>query len=81
MIVTFVESGNSSEPVSVNTALKRLKMARKLDPYRSTAHMALEPWIVEAAIAHFPEKNFTPVEKATISHVTRTPHKIKGGNS
>ena len=26
-------------------------MARKLDPYRETARMALEPWLVEAALA------------------------------
>jgi len=26
-------------------------MATKLDPYRETARMALEPWLVEAALA------------------------------
>jgi hypothetical protein len=27
-------------------------MAKKLDPYRETARIALEPWLVEAALAH-----------------------------
>jgi len=26
-------------------------MAKKLDPYRETARMVLEPWLVEAALA------------------------------
>ena len=38
-------------PGSVNTALEPLRMARKLDRYRETARMVLEPWIVEAALA------------------------------
>jgi hypothetical protein len=28
-----------------------LRMARKLDPYRETARMARQPWLVEAALA------------------------------
>jgi hypothetical protein len=31
-----------------------LRMARNLDPYRETARMALEPWLVEAALATTP---------------------------
>jgi hypothetical protein len=38
-------------PGSVTSALEPLRMARKLDPYRETARMALEPWLVEAALA------------------------------
>ena len=30
-------------------------MAKKLDPYRETARMALEPWLVEAALACLPQ--------------------------
>jgi hypothetical protein len=29
-------------------------MAKKLDPYRETARMALEPWLVEVALARLP---------------------------
>ncbi|MBT5051199.1 MAG: hypothetical protein HOM58_22070, partial [Rhodospirillaceae bacterium] len=37
-------------PGSVNTALTALRMARKLDRFRPTARMALEPWLVEKAL-------------------------------
>ena len=43
--MTFVRPG------SVNAALEPLRMARKLDRYRDTARMRLEPWIVQAALA------------------------------
>ena len=39
------------DPGSVTSALEPLRMARKLDPYRETARIALEPWLVEAALA------------------------------
>lgn len=38
-------------PGSVTSAPVPLRMARKLDPYRETARMPLEPWLVEAATA------------------------------
>jgi len=34
-------------PGSVYTGLKYLRMARKLDRFRSTARMALGPWLVQ----------------------------------
>jgi Family of unknown function (DUF5681) len=39
------------DPGSVTYALLPLRMARKLDPYRETARIVLEPWLVEAALA------------------------------
>ena len=39
IVFTFVDPG------SVNLALEALRMAAKLDRYRETARMALEPWI------------------------------------
>src|SRR6266849_9311954 len=36
------------DPGSVTRATEHLRMARKLDPYRETARMVLEPWIIEA---------------------------------
>jgi hypothetical protein len=42
-------------PGSVNTTLEPLRMATKLDRYRETARMLLEPWLVEAAHARFGE--------------------------
>jgi len=63
-------------PGSVTSALMPLRMARKLDPYRETARMALEPWLVEAALAHL-DRKLSPTEQRTIVKATRTPHKVK----
>jgi hypothetical protein len=66
----------SVAPGSVTTALEPLRMARKLDPYRETARMALEPWLVEAALARL-NRTLSPPEQWTIVQATRTPHKVK----
>jgi hypothetical protein len=63
-------------PGSVTSALMPLRMAGKLDPYRETARMALEPWLVEAALAHL-DRRLSPAEQRTIVKATRTPHKVK----
>jgi hypothetical protein len=52
-------------PGSVTYALMPLRMAKKLDPYRETARMALEPWLVEAALARLPQK-LSPADQRTI---------------
>ncbi|WP_373085274.1 DUF5681 domain-containing protein [Sneathiella sp.] len=64
-------------PGSVNTALQPLRMAKKLDPYRDTARMALEPWIVEAALTRLGERHLTREEQRTVLQATRTPRKVK----
>ena len=51
-------------------------MAKKLDPYRETARIALEPWLVEAALARLPQ-TLSPADQRTIVKATRTPHKVK----
>jgi len=63
-------------PGSVTTALEPLRMAKKLDPYRVTARMALEPWLVEAALARL-DRTLSPAEQRTIISATRTPHKVR----
>ena len=63
-------------PGSVTSALQPLRMARKLDPYRETARMALEPWLVETALAHL-DRKLSPADQRTIAKATRTPHKVK----
>lgn len=62
---------------SVNTALGSLKMATKLDRLRPTARMALEPWLLETALARLGERKLTRDEKAEVVRATRTPHKVK----
>jgi hypothetical protein len=48
-------------PGSVTSALEPLRMARKLDPYRETARMSLEPWLVETALAGSPSRSVPPI--------------------
>lgn len=64
-------------PGSVNTALEPLRMARKLDPYRPSARMMLEPWIVEAALARLGDRRLSREEQQVVLETTRTPHKVK----
>jgi hypothetical protein len=63
-------------PGSVTCALAPLRMATKLDPYRETARMVLEPWLVEAALVQLGDKP-SPAEQRIIVQATRTPHKVK----
>ena len=63
-------------PGSVTLALEPLRMAVKLDPYRETARMALEPWLVEAALARLPEP-LSPVDQRIVVKATRTPRKVR----
>ncbi|HEV7253401.1 MAG TPA: DUF5681 domain-containing protein [Mesorhizobium sp.] len=64
-------------PGSVNSALQPLRMAIKLDRYRETARMLLEPWLVEAALAKLGERRLTREEQQIIVKATRTPHKVQ----
>ena len=65
----------SVAPGSVTSALEPLRMAKKLDPYRETARMALEPWLVEAALGLC--RTLSPADQQTIVKATRTPHKVR----
>jgi hypothetical protein len=64
------------EPGSVTSALQPLRMARKLDPYRETAQIALEPWLVEAALARL-DRRLSPADQRTIVKATRTSHRVR----
>jgi hypothetical protein len=63
-------------PGSVTSALEPLRMAKKLDPHRETARMALERWLVEAALARLP-RTLSPADQRVIVKATRTPHKVR----
>ena len=64
-------------PGSVSTAVECLRIGTKLDGYRETARMMLEPWIVEAALARLGEKHLTPKEQEIVLMATRTPTKVR----
>ncbi|UPT90420.1 DUF5681 domain-containing protein [Bradyrhizobium barranii subsp. apii] len=64
------------DPGSVTLALEPLRMARKLDPYRETARMAIEPWLVEATLERLPRR-LSPAEQRIVVDATRTPKKVR----
>jgi hypothetical protein len=63
-------------PGSVTSALEPLRMAKKLDPYRETARIALEPWLVEAALVRL-KGTLSPADQRIVVKATRTPHKVR----
>lgn len=64
-------------PENANLALRGLRMATKLDRFRPSARMAIEPWLVEAALARLGSKRLTLHEQEVVRSATRTPHKVK----
>jgi hypothetical protein len=61
---------------SVTSALEPLRMAKKLDRYRKTARIVLEPWLVEAALARL-RQPLSPADQRIVVEATRTPHKVR----
>ena len=54
-------------------------MARKLDPYRKTARMVLEPWLIETALSNL-DRKLNPAEQQTIvkSHAHSAQGQVAG---
>ena len=71
MVVSFVEPGR------VNGALEILRMALKLDRYRPSARMVLEPWLVEQALSRLGDIPLSVEEQAKVVRAVRTPHKVR----
>lgn len=65
------------KPGSVSCALEPLRIAKKLDRYRDTGRIALEPWVVEAALERFGDRRLSLEEQKTVYKATRAPHKVK----
>jgi hypothetical protein len=61
---------------SITPALEQLRMAKILDPFGKTERMALEPWLVEAALARLPQP-LSPADQRVVVDATRTPHKVR----
>ena len=64
-------------PGSVNPALGPLRMASKLDRYRPSARMALEPWLVQTALSRLGDRRLSVDEQAKVVRATRTPSKVR----
>jgi Family of unknown function (DUF5681) len=63
-------------PLAPTSALEVLRMAKKFDPYSEAARMALEPWLVEAALARLSQP-LSSADQRTIVNATRTPHTVR----
>ncbi len=64
-------------PGSVSGALTALRMAAKLDRYRPTARIALEPWLVEQALERLGDRRLSREEQVKVVRTTRTPHMVR----
>src|SRR4051794_36114787 len=64
-------------PGSVNCALEALRMARRLDRFRPSARIMLEPWLVEAALARLGGRRLSPEEQGKVVRAVRTPSKVR----
>ncbi|CAH1387955.1 hypothetical protein [Candidatus Nitrotoga sp. M5] len=65
-------------PGTLNRALELLRMGKTLDQYRETARMALEPWLVEAALERLglEERRLNRKEQRIVIKAARTPWKV-----
>jgi len=64
------------DPGSVTSAMLSLRMAKLFDAYRDTAHVLLEPWIVQAALDRLGNRRLSPAEQRIVFDATRVPYKI-----
>ena len=72
----FVITHRILDPGSATYAAELLQMAKKLDPYRETARMALEPWLIEIALDGLGRK-LNPAEQQAVVKAARTPDKVR----
>ena len=63
-------------PGSVSDAIETLRMAKKLDRFRETARYALEPWIVEAALARLGGRRLSREQQEVVVKAVRSPGKV-----
>ena len=61
----------------VTRSMRDLKMAELLDGFRPTAHVLLEPWLVEAALARLGNRQLSVAEQETVVTATRRPGKVR----
>jgi predicted DNA binding protein len=66
-----------TEAGDLRDAIRTLHIATMLDPFRATAQLALEPWVVEAALERLGERQLTAKQQEIVVAATRTPHKVR----
>jgi hypothetical protein len=62
---------------TIGRAMRTLGLAVKLHPLNeSKVRWELQPWIVEAALARFGDRQLSPEEQRVVVGATRTPEKV-----
>ena len=56
--------------------LRPLKIVTKLDRFRPTTRMGIEPWIVELALGRFGDKRLSRAEQVVVVDAVRSPQKV-----
>lgn len=64
-------------PGLVNQPMIKLGMARKLDARRPTAHVVIEPWLVEMALERLGDRQLSQSQQVTVWKATRTPWRVR----
>jgi hypothetical protein len=75
--LTGIFKDPESPPKTMEEVMARLGMAAKLYVFRSTARMALEPWIVQMALGRLGDRTLTRDQQEVVVSSTRSPHKVK----
>lgn len=66
-----------ADPGDVGDAIRTLKIAKVLDPYRPTARFALETWMVESALERLGYRQLTEEQQEIVVEATRRPNKVR----
>lgn len=65
------------QPGEVDKPMRQPNMAHLLDPWRPTAKLVIEPWLVQKALARLGDRRLTIAEQQTIMGSTRKPHSVE----
>lgn len=75
IILQFQSSPGQSG--SFEQFVETMRIAKMLDPYRETARLVLEPWIVELALERLGTRQLNLGEQQVVWKGTRTPRKVR----
>jgi hypothetical protein len=68
-----IRSAGAGKPY---TALRVLGAAKKLDAFRPSTRILLEPWLVEAALDRLGPRRLSMAEQVRVWKATRSPRKV-----
>lgn len=66
-----------ADPGDLRHAVRALQIAVMLDPYRPSARLVLETWIIEEALARLGDKQLTFEQQQVVVSAARAPHKVR----